>query len=74
MGHVKCLMIIRYDYENVLSRGRSRIFSDFCSNLLVLVPRPSHLLDTPTIWANAVTMFVHSRFIFISIPSNFLLY
>ena len=37
---------------------------------LGLGPHPSYLLDTPTIWANAVTMCFHSRFVFISFPSN----
>ena len=55
-----------------LCRGGSWIFDDDSSNLLGLGSCLSYLWDTPTIWANAVTMCVYSYFVFISIPLNFL--
>ena len=55
-----------------LPRGGSRIFGDYNTNLLVLGPRPSCLWDTPSIWANDITMCVYSCFVFINIPSNIL--
>ena len=46
------VQVLSADKMGDSSRGGSRIFGDYSSNLLRSEPRPPCLRDTPTIWAN----------------------